>query len=160
MSDSEVSIEAESGKMSAKDPQVDCVEEAEKGEESLSEDVKEESVDSSRGGGSNNEVMYDIDINSDEENAVNSEKDVQKVDKGIWSEHVEACCDGDAVNMSGSVANEGHRTNHHSEKAEAPEGSGESHIETKVMCTFIIDNQPLQGLLCCRSFGLSMLYVL
>ncbi|XP_044047574.1 arfaptin-1 isoform X1 [Siniperca chuatsi] len=121
---SEVSLEAESGKTSAKDPQMDC-EEADKAEESLSEDVKQESVDNSRGRDDRDEVLYDIDIDSAEENAENSDKDVQE-DESIQSEGVVAC--SDIAHMSDSVDNGGHKTNHH---VETPEESGYSHTETK-----------------------------
>lgn len=146
---SEVSLEAESGKTSAEDPRVDCEEEADKAEDSSSEDVKQESVDSSRGGDDRDEVMYDIDIDSAEENAENSDRDVQKVDEGVQSECVVTCSDGGAAHMSGSVDNRGHETNHHAETAEAPEESGESRTETKVIFTFTLDNQPLQALPYC-----------
>uniref|UniRef100_A0A8C6ME23 ADP-ribosylation factor interacting protein 1 (arfaptin 1) n=1 Tax=Nothobranchius furzeri TaxID=105023 RepID=A0A8C6ME23_NOTFU len=69
---SEVSLEAESGKTSAEDPQQEC-EEADKAKESLSEDPTPKSVDSSAGGEDRADVLYDVDINSNEDD----EKDVQ-----------------------------------------------------------------------------------
>nr|XP_046274082.1 arfaptin-1 isoform X3 [Scatophagus argus] len=120
---SEVSLEAESGRTSAEDPQMDCEEEADKAEESLSEDVKQESVDNNRGGYDRDEVMYDIDINSE-----NSDKDVQEEDDGIQSKSVVTCGDGDAAHKADSVDNEAHETNHH---AETPEESGDLRTETK-----------------------------
>uniref|UniRef100_A0A3Q2NQY8 ADP-ribosylation factor interacting protein 1 (arfaptin 1) n=1 Tax=Fundulus heteroclitus TaxID=8078 RepID=A0A3Q2NQY8_FUNHE len=65
---SEVSLEAESGRTSAEEPQKDC-EETERAEESLSEDGTPEGVDSGRGGEDKADVLYEININSDEENA-------------------------------------------------------------------------------------------
>ncbi|XP_042283815.1 arfaptin-1 isoform X2 [Thunnus albacares] len=128
---SEVSLEAESGKTSAEDPQMDY-KEADEAEESLSEGVKQESVDTSRGKDDRDEVLYDIDINSAEEHSENSDKDVQKEDEGIQSESVVTCSDGAAAaHVSGSVDNGGHETNHHVETAETPEESGDSHTETK-----------------------------
>ncbi len=141
---SEVSLEAESRKTSAEDPQLDSEEDADKAEESLSEDVKEEeSVDNSRGGDGRDEVLYDIDIDSAEENAENSDSDVQKEDEGIQSGSVVTCSDSDAAHMPDSVENGKHETNHHVETAETPEESGDSHTETKVIFTFTLDNQPL-----------------
>ncbi|XP_041822657.1 arfaptin-1 isoform X1 [Chelmon rostratus] len=119
---SEVSLEAESGKTSAEDPQMDC----EDAEESLSEDGKQESVDNSKGGDGRDEVLYDIDIGSAEESAENSDQDV-----GVQSESVVTCRDSDAAHMSDSVDNERQETNHHGEAAETPEESGDSHPETK-----------------------------
>lgn len=146
---SEHSLEAESGKTSAEDPQMDCEEEADKAEESLSVDVKQESVDGSSGGDERDEVMYDIDIDGAGEMAENSDKDDQEVDEGIQSEHVVACSDSDQAPMSGNVDNGGHETNHHAETAEAPEESGESRTETKVIFTFTLDNQLLLALSHC-----------
>eukprot|EP00064_Thunnus_orientalis_P005033 superscaffoldBa00000478_g5046 len=129
---SEVSLEAESGKTSAEDPQMDY-KEADEAEESLSEGVRQESVDTSRGKDDRDEVLYDIDINSAEEHSENGDKDVQKEDEGIQSESVVTCSDGAAAaaHVSGSVDNGGHETNHHVETAETPEESGDSHTETK-----------------------------
>lgn len=132
---SEVSLEAESGKTSTEEPQMDC-EESDKAEESLSEDVKQESVDNSRGRDDKDEVLYEIDIDSAEENAENGEKDVQKEDEGIHSETVVTCSDSDAAHVSDSVDNSGHETNHPVETAETPEESGDSHTETKVIFIF------------------------
>ncbi|XP_069545862.1 arfaptin-1 isoform X1 [Brachyistius frenatus] len=113
---SEVSVDAESGRTSAEDPQLDC-EEADKAEENLSEVDKQESVDDSMGNDEEDEgaeVLYDVDINSDEENAESSGKDVP-------GEH----------EVSGSVDKGEHETGHHVETTEVPEESGDSHTETK-----------------------------
>ncbi|XP_074485696.1 arfaptin-1 isoform X3 [Sebastes fasciatus] len=128
---SEVSLEAESGKTSAEDSQMDCEGVVNKAEASLSEDEKEESVDDSRGGEDIDDVLYDIDIDSAEENAENGDKAVQEEDEGIQRESVVTCSDGDAAHVSDSVENGGHETNHHIETAETPEESGDSHTETK-----------------------------
>ncbi|XP_022593943.1 arfaptin-1 isoform X2 [Seriola dumerili] len=127
---SEVSHEAESERTSTEDPQMDC-EDSDKAEESLSENVKQESVDNGRGRDYTDEELYDIDIDSDEENAENSDKDVQEEDKGNQRESVVMRRDGDAADMSGSVDKGGHETNHHVETAETPVESGDSHTETK-----------------------------
>ncbi|XP_045904167.1 arfaptin-1 isoform X2 [Micropterus dolomieu] len=127
---SEVSLEAESGKTSAEDPQMVCGE-ADKAEGSLSQDVNQESVDSSRGSDDGDEVLYDIDIDSAEENPENSDEDVQKEDESVQSESVVTCCASEASHMSDSVDNGGHKANHHGETAETPEESGDSHTETK-----------------------------
>lgn len=137
---SEVSLEAESRNTSAEDPQMDCEEEADKAEESLSEDVKQESVDNSREGEDRDEVLYDIDIDSAGENAENSGEDVQEEDEGVKSESVVTHSDSDAAHVSDSVDNGRHETNHHVETAETPEESGDSHTETKVIFTFTLDN--------------------
>lgn len=142
---SEVSLEAESGKTSAEDPQMDC----EDAEESLSEDGKQESVDNSKGGDGRDEVLYDIDIGSAEESAENSDQDVQKEAEGVQSESVVTCRDSDAAHMSDSVDNERQETNHHGEAAETPEESGDSHPETKVIFTFTLNDQPLFALPYC-----------
>lgn len=125
MSDSEVSPEAELGKTSAKHPRVDCV----KAEETLNEDVKEESVDGSRADGED-EVMYDIDINCDDENAERRDRDVRREGKVSRSGHEEACSDTGAARMSGSVDDKELRIK---QEAEAPEEREESHTELKVM---------------------------
>ncbi|XP_008295209.1 arfaptin-1 isoform X1 [Stegastes partitus] len=118
---SEVSLEAESGKTSAEDPQMDC-EEADKAEDSLSEDLQEESVDLNRGGDDKADVLYDIDIDSDGEKAEASDKDVEEEeDEGIQSKNV----------VSGSVDNGEREAEHHVETAETPEESEDSHTETK-----------------------------
>lgn len=129
---SEVSLEAQSGTTSAEDPQVDC-EDADKAEESFSEDVILKSADNDRGRDVSDEVMYDIDINSAEENAENSDKDVQKEHEGAQSKSVVTCRDGDPAHRSGSVDNG---------IQEAPEESGDSHTEAKVIFTVILVNQP------------------
>lgn len=138
---SEVSLEAESGKTSTEDPQMDC-KEADETEESLNEGVVQESVDTSRGKDGSDEVLYDIDIDSAEEHSEHSDKDVQKEDEGIQSESAVTCSDGDAAaaHMTGSVDNGGHETNH---QVETPEESGDSRTETKVIFTFTLGNQPL-----------------
>lgn len=129
MSDSEVSPEADVGKNSAKHPQVDCVKEADEAEETVNEDEKEESVDSNRGVDGEDEVMYDINIDADDENAEGSVVDIRRGDEVSWSGHEEACSDPDAACMSGSV-DEGHRIK---QQAEAPGEREESHPESKVM---------------------------
>ncbi|KAG8014654.1 Arfaptin-1 [Nibea albiflora] len=127
---SEVSLEAESRRTSSEDPQMDCEEEADKASvESLSEDVKQESVDTSRGGDGRDEVLYDINIDSAEENSENGDKDVQKED--VRSESVVTRSDRDAAHASDSVVNGGREADHHVERAETPEESGDSHTETK-----------------------------
>lgn len=145
---SEVSLEAQSGKTSGEDPQLDCEEEdkeANIAEERLSEDVKQESVDGSIGGDDGDEVMYEIDIDSAEENVETSDKDIREVDQGSQSERVVTCDDGEAAHMSGGVDNGAHKTDRHAERAEAPEDSGKAHTETKVIFSFTLDNQPLQA---------------
>ncbi|XP_078119742.1 arfaptin-1 isoform X1 [Sander vitreus] len=126
---SEVSLEAESGKTSAEDSQMDF-EEADKAEESLREDVKQASVDNSRGRNDRDDVLYDIDIDSAEENAENGDTAIQKEDEGIQRESVMKTC-SDAAHMSDSVENGGHETNRHVETAETPEEGGDSPTETK-----------------------------
>lgn len=125
MSDSEVSPEAELGKTSAMHPRVDCVE----AEETLNEDVKEESVGGSRRDGED-EVMYDIDINSDDENTERRDRDVQRGGEVSRSGHEEACSETVTACMSGSVDDEELGIK---QEAEAPEEGEESHTELKVM---------------------------
>ncbi|XP_019956842.1 arfaptin-1 isoform X2 [Paralichthys olivaceus] len=120
---SEVSLEAESGRTSAENPQMES-EETDKAEESLSQDVRQESVDDSRGKACTDEVLYDIAIDSGEENAENSEEDIQE-------ECVVTHRDADSAHESVSVDTVGQETNHHGETAEALEESGDSHTETK-----------------------------
>lgn len=116
---SEVSLEAESGKTSSEEPQMDCEEDG-KAEESLSKELKQESVDSSSV--REDDVMYDIDINSDEENAESSNRKGQEAhDEGIQSETL----------ASGRVADRGHETKRSVETAETPQESGDTHTETK-----------------------------
>lgn len=136
MSDSEVSPEAELGKTSAKHPQVDCVKEA---EETLNEDEKEDSVGSSRGDGED-EVMYDIDIETDNENAEGSVGDVRREEEVSWSDHEKVRSDPKAACMSGSVDDEGHRIK---QRAEAPEEREESHTESKVMFQLVLPGPAL-----------------
>lgn len=122
---SDVSLEAESGTTSAEDPQQDC-EEADKAKESLSEDLTPESVDSSRDAEDREDVLYDIDIDSDEDRVGSPEKDVQ--DEG--SQSVSA--------VSGSVGKE---AKHRVESSETPEENGDSRSETKVIFTVELKNQ-------------------
>ncbi|XP_038162063.1 arfaptin-1 isoform X1 [Cyprinodon tularosa] len=110
---SEVSLEAESGKTSAEDPQMEC-EETDKAEESLSDDATPEIVDSSRKGEEKADVLYEININSDEENTESCDKEM---DKGTR-----------AGNVSSSV---GSKAKHQGESAETSKGSGDSLSETK-----------------------------
>lgn len=141
---SEVSLEAVSGKASADDPHKDC-EEPDKAEEgSLSEDVTPETERSSREGEDKADMLYEININSDEENAESCSKAVQEKDGGTV--------------VSSSV---GSGAKHQGEAAEAPKENGESLSETKVIFTFIFDNQPyLAPPLCapaCRILFLDLL---
>lgn len=131
---SEVSLEAESGKTSTEDPQMDC-EEDDKAEQNLSEELKQESVDSGSSNEDESDIMYDVDINSDEENAKSSNKEGHENDEGIRSETL----------APGSVDDRGHETKHR-EMAETPGESGESHIETKVTFNFPLNNQPVLAL--------------
>ncbi|XP_015232852.1 PREDICTED: arfaptin-1 isoform X2 [Cyprinodon variegatus] len=110
---SEVSLEAESGKTSAEDPQMEC-EETDKAEESLNDDATPEIVDSSRKGEEKADVLYEININSDEENTESCDKEM---DKGTR-----------AGNVSSSV---GSKAKHQGESAETSKGSGDSLSETK-----------------------------
>lgn len=128
MSDSEVSPETELGKISAKHPQVDCVKESDEAEETLN-DNENESVGSSGGVDGEDEEMYDIDINTDDENAEGGDGDVRREDEVSGSGQEEACSDPDAACMSESVDDEGHRIK---QQAEAPEDREESHTESKV----------------------------
>ncbi|KAG7484993.1 arfaptin-1 isoform X1 [Solea senegalensis] len=129
---SEVSLEPESGRTSAEDPQMDCVE-ADKSEESLSDDLKQESVDSTRESDRTDEVLYDIDIDSGDEKADNSDKNVQEEEKGdVLGQSVVKCRDdGDAAQESGSVDKAEHEINRHIDSAETPEESGNAHTGTK-----------------------------
>lgn len=111
---SEVSLEAVSGKASANAPEKDC-EEADKAEEqSLSEDVTPETERSSREGEDKADVLYEININSDEESVESCSKAVQEKDGGTV--------------VSSSV---GSGAKHQGEAAEAPKENGESLSETK-----------------------------
>ncbi|MEQ2219981.1 hypothetical protein ILYODFUR_000658, partial [Ilyodon furcidens] len=114
---SEVSLEAESGKTSAEDPQKDC-EEADKAEDSLSEDVTPEIVDSSRGGEDTADVLYEINIDSDEENAESCDKGVQEKDEGTRRGNV----------VSNSV---GSKAKCQGESTETPQRNGDSLSEIK-----------------------------
>ncbi|XP_007578607.1 arfaptin-1-like isoform X2 [Poecilia formosa] len=114
---SEVSLEAELGKTSAEDPQRDC-EEADETEESLSEDVPPEVAPSSRGGEDKADVLYEIDINSDEETAESSSKDAQGQDEGPLSGTVASSRVGSGAKLQ-------------AESAGTPKGNGDSLSETK-----------------------------
>lgn len=138
MSDSEVSPKADLGKTSGKPSQVDCVKEVDKAGETLDEDIKEEGEDSSTGGDGADEVMYDIDIDSDNEKTGRRDRDIQK--EGEASSHEEACSDNGAACMSGSVDDEGHGIK---QQAEAPEEREESHTEPKVMLPLVADGHTL-----------------
>lgn len=140
---SEVSLEAELEKTSAEDLHVDNEEDG-RTEEGLSEAVKQESVDGSSGGDDRDEVLYDIDIDSPEECAGNSDRDLEEEeekDKGVQIENEVKYRDDDAAQVSNRVETGEQETNHHVERTETPEESGESHTETKVMLTFTLDNQ-------------------
>lgn len=147
---SEVSLEAESGKTSGEDPQLDIEveeDEDEVAEERLTDDVKQASVDSDVGGDDLDGVMYEIDIDSTEDNRETSDKEV---DRGSQREHVGTCDDGEATRMSSSVDNGGLEAERHAERAEAPEESGEADAETKVIFSLILNNQPFQAALHCE----------
>lgn len=150
---SEVSLEVESGKTSGEDPQLDIEveeDEDEVAEERLTDDVKQASVDSDVGGDDLDGVMYEIDIDSTEDNRETSDKGVQEVDRGSQREHVVTCDDGEATRMSSSVDNGGLEAERHAERAEAPEESGEADVETKVIFSLILNNQPFQAALHCE----------
>lgn len=139
---SQVSLEAESGRTSPEDPQREC-EESDKAEESLSEGLKQESVDNSRTNYCSDEEMYEIDINSGEEKAEKGVKDGEK-EEDIQNESVGSFRDVDAAPASGSVDQGAHVTNH-VEAAETPEEGGDSHMETKVILTLILMIQTLRA---------------
>ena len=130
---SEVSLEVESEKASAEDPQMDC-EEADEAGGSLSEDQRQASVDGSDGGEDRADVLYDIDINSDGENAESSGKDVREEDGGTKSA------------LSRSVDSGGREAKRHAETTVTPEESGDSHSETKVIFNFTSNNPPALAL--------------
>ncbi|KAM6940565.1 arfaptin-1 isoform 1-T1 [Xenentodon cancila] len=116
---SEVSVETESGRISAEDPQVDCGE-SDTEKESLSEDLKQESINGSSGGEETADVLFEININSDEENTKFRDKDVQEEDEGSPNE------------KAASVASGGHEIKQHVKTTDAPEENGDSVSETKV----------------------------
>ena len=118
---SEVSLETESGRTSPEDLQMDC-EEADKGKESLSEDLKQESANDSGGGKDTADVLYEININSDEENM-----EIREEDKGPPNKIVV------------SVASGGDEIKQHVETAETAEENGDSHSETKVTFRLILN---------------------
>ncbi|XP_037326912.2 arfaptin-1 isoform X2 [Pungitius pungitius] len=121
---SEVSLEAESGKTSAEDPQMDC-ERAEKSEESLSDSDKQESVDDGRRRDDTDEVLYDIDIDSAGENC---DEATLEEDEGV--QRASAAALG-AAHMSDSVENEGQGIIRHVEATETPLEGGGSLTEPK-----------------------------
>ncbi|XP_071370207.1 arfaptin-1-like isoform X4 [Centroberyx affinis] len=138
---SEVSLEAESGKTSAEDLQMDC-KEADKAEESLSEDVKQENVDDYSEGDDRDEVLYDIDIDSVNDDVEETDQDVEKGDEGAdegvqesesevthSEENVEYS--NDVAHMTGSVDDGENGTDHHIETTETPEENGDSRTQTK-----------------------------
>lgn len=129
----EVSLEAESGKTSGEDPQLDSEEEDDVAQERLTDDVKQDSVDSNVGGGDPDGSLFEIDIDSTEDDVETSEKPMQEVDLGSQSDNVVACDDGEATRMSSSVDNGGLGAERHAERAEAPEESGEADAGTKVI---------------------------
>ncbi|KAM8842989.1 arfaptin-1 isoform 1-T1 [Synchiropus picturatus] len=96
---SDVSLEAESQKTSPEDSEVDY-KEAEETEESLSEDVEQDR------GSLEDDGLYDVDINSEEEEEV-----VQEEEKGIQSESAVLECD--AAHVTNGVENVGREENHH-----------------------------------------------
>ncbi|XP_020495351.2 arfaptin-1 isoform X1 [Labrus bergylta] len=127
---SEVSLEADSGKTSAEDPRVDY-KEAEKAEEGLKLEMKQEILDDSSGEDNRDEALYDIDIDSPEECAEDSDRDVEERDEGVQTESEVTCRDGEATRVQVSVESGEQETNHQVERAETPEESGESPTETK-----------------------------
>ncbi|XP_054460405.1 arfaptin-1 isoform X1 [Anoplopoma fimbria] len=127
---SEVSLEAELGKTSPEDSQMDC-EVAENSEESLSKDEKQESVDNSRPRDDRDDVLYDIAIDSAEENAENDDEAILEENEGIQRESALTSSDSDAAHVSDSVENKGQETIHHVETTETPEESGDSQTETQ-----------------------------
>ncbi|XP_029006858.1 arfaptin-1 isoform X5 [Betta splendens] len=118
---SEVSLEAESGKTPAEDPRVDC-EDADIVEQDFRDDGKVESEDHSRKSDVSEDVMYDIDIDSAEENAESSNKYVQEQDESKQSGSVVKCADGDPALRPGSVG---------SGRQDSSEANGDSHTEAK-----------------------------
>lgn len=128
---SDVSLEAESGKTSAEDPQQDC--EADKAKESLRENLAPASVDSSRNGEDAEDAMYDIDINSDEDRAGSCEKDFQEQKEG-------------SLNVSAVSGSAGEEAKHRVELSKTPERNGDSNYETKVIFIFMWRNQPALSL--------------
>lgn len=142
----EVSLEAESGKPSGEDPQLDSeVEEDEVAEERLTQDRKQESADSNVGGDDADGAMYEIDIDGTEDGMRTSDQRMQEVDLGSQSENVVTCDEGEAARRSSSVDNGGLEAERHAEGAEAPEESGEADAATKVIFSLILDNQPFQA---------------
>jgi len=134
---SENSLEAESGKTSTEDSEMDC-EGVKKSEESASQDDERESVDDSRR--RDDEVMYDVDIDSADENAEKSgDEAVPEADEAVrWQS---------AVTYGDSVENGGQETDRHVEAADTPEESGDSH--TKVIFTVTSDPRPVYALPSC-----------
>lgn len=124
----EVSVEAECGKPSGEEPQLDSEEE---------EEVAEESVDSDVGG-----VMYEIDIDSTEDNVGSGE---QGVDVGSQSETVVTCDDGGVTRRSSSVDDGGVEAERHAERTEAPEERGGADAGTKVIFSLLLDSRPVQA---------------
>ncbi|KAM4750642.1 arfaptin-1 isoform 2-T4 [Anableps anableps] len=116
---SEVSLEAVSGKTSAEDPQKDC-EEADKTEESLSEDVTPEIVPSSGEGENKADVLYEININSDEDNTESCSKDVQAKDEGARLGNVVSSRVGSEAKPQGK-------------STETPQGNGDSETKESTM---------------------------
>ncbi|XP_068606813.1 arfaptin-1 [Brachionichthys hirsutus] len=124
---SEVSLEAESGKTSAKDPQMECEEEeeeADKAEEILSDAVEQDSLDDSRE--DRDEILYDVNIDSDEGNGDECVEKEEEEDEGVQRERVVARGDSGAAHVSDGVG-VGHEGNR--ETPGAPEESGESDPE-------------------------------
>ncbi|XP_029949043.1 arfaptin-1 isoform X2 [Salarias fasciatus] len=116
---SEVSLEAESGKTSAEDLQMDGQDDG-KSDNSLSEDLNQENVDDDRGIDDTPGVLYDVNIESDEEKAESSDRTGDPEDNGkdIQQESV----------LTDSVDKGEHETNH---RVETPDESGDSQPETK-----------------------------
>lgn len=123
---SEVSLEAESGKTSAVEPQMDC-EEAERAAESQTVDVTQENVDTAGESEGRAEVLYDIDIDSGEESAGSSDRCEDEEERGDQRERV--VMHSNAANTTDSVdSGEDDRNT-----PETAEESGDSKTEKKVM---------------------------
>lgn len=121
---SEVSLEAESGKTSAVEPQMDC-EEAERAAESQTVDVTQENVDTAGESEGRAEVLYDIDIDSGEESAGSSDRCEDEEERGDQRERV--VMHSNAANTTDSVdSGEDDRNT-----PETAEESGDSKTEKK-----------------------------
>lgn len=141
----EVSLEAESGKTSGTDPQFDSeVEEEEDvlAEETLADDLAQQSVDGNVGGDDLDGSMDEIDIDGTEDGIEASDNRMQEVDLDRQRDDVATCDTGEAARLSSSVESGGLQVEHHAERVEAPQESGEADAETKVIFSLISDSQP------------------